>query len=322
VKYQLLIGAPEEIRTPDPQIRSLDQPVDPAGFSCKPSAKSDPWDQWVSFQLANRVGLGAGRDAPAKVNHELAAQQTLSAARTAVWRGVNLCSDTDQFHEMQRQLWKLWGESKITDGDANHISFAIERRRDSCRTSDSHTKPLDASVGRLFSRFTPRQRQRSPDREASRHRRRRLGGSSALPDSLRHHYTEGQRAVLCVVAGEVKRHGICDWPIDKIGAVAGVCRTTVQTALHEARRLGHLKITERPQRGRKNLPNIIEIVSPKWREWMRRAPSAARMIGSNSPKMMSPTKNIDSRKRPSKEEKAGKWTPGANATPPDMRATW
>ena len=43
-----------------------------------------------------------------------------------------------------------------------------------------------------------------------------LGGSSALPDTLRHHYTEGERAVLFIVAGEVKRHGICDLPIDEI----------------------------------------------------------------------------------------------------------
>ena len=65
-----------------------------------------------------------------------------------------------------------------------------------------------------------------------------LGGSSALPDNLRHFYTEGLRAVLCIVAGEVKRHGVCDLPNDQIAALAGVCRTTVQTAMHEARLLG------------------------------------------------------------------------------------
>lgn len=106
-------------------------------------------------------------------------------------------------------------------------------------------------VRRKHNPFVSRQRPRSPDREASRRRRRQLGGSSALPDAMRWHYTEGQRAVLCIIAGEVKRKGICDLLIDKIGALAGVCRTTVQTALHEARRLGHLKITERPQRGRR-----------------------------------------------------------------------
>jgi hypothetical protein len=110
------------------------------------------------------------------------------------------------------------------------------------------------------SHLVSRQRQRSPDRLASRERRRALGGSGALPDGLRRQYIEGQRAVLTIIAGEVKHHGICDLPIDKIAALAGVCRTTVQTTLHEARRLGHLKITERPVRGSKSLTNLIEII--------------------------------------------------------------
>ena len=72
---------------------------------------------------------------------------------------------------------------------------------------------------------------------------------------------EGQRAVLCIVAGEIKHRGLCDLPIDKIAALAGVCRTAVQTTIHEARRLGHIKITERPIPGRKHLPNVVEIAS-------------------------------------------------------------
>lgn len=69
--------------------------------------------------------------------------------------------------------------------------------------------------------------------------------------------------MLCIVAGEVKHHGTCELPIGKIGALAGVGRTTVQTTLHEARRLGHIKIIERPIRGQKSLTSIVEIVSPQ-----------------------------------------------------------
>lgn len=143
------------------------------------------------------------------------------------------------------------------------------------------------------SRFTSRQRPRSPDRQASRDRRRRLGGSSALPDKLRHHYTEGQRAVLCIIAGEIKHRGVCDLPIDKIAALAGVCRTTVQTTLHEARRLGHIRITERPLPGRKHLPNLVHIVSAEWQVWLKRGPSAHRPIGSKSVNLVSTTKSRD-----------------------------
>jgi len=46
------------------------------------------------------------------------------------------------------------------------------------------------------------------ERIKRRNRKRMLGGSSALPDTIRHHYTEGERAVLCVVAGEVKRRAL------------------------------------------------------------------------------------------------------------------
>lgn len=72
----------------------------------------------------------------------------------------------------------------------------------------------------------------------------------ALPDDLRQYYTEGQRAVLFIVATEIKKPGVCDLPIDKIALLAGVCRTTVQTTMHEARRLNHIRITERPVPGR------------------------------------------------------------------------
>jgi hypothetical protein len=119
-------------------------------------------------------------------------------------------------------------------------------------------------------KIIPRQRPRSPDRAKSRERRRRLGGSSALPDTLRHHFTEGQRAVLCIIMMEIKRRGICDWPIDKIAAQAGACRTMVQTTLHEARRLGLVGITERPMRGQKSLTNLIRIISNEWLAWIKR----------------------------------------------------
>jgi hypothetical protein len=114
-----------------------------------------------------------------------------------------------------------------------------------------------------------------------------------MPPDLRARYTEGQRAVLCIVAGEVKHHGACDLPIDKIAALAGVCRTTVQTTLHEARRLWHIKITARPRPGLKKLTNVVEITSPDWLAWIARGPVAHRpsRIGSNSPKMVSPTKS-------------------------------
>jgi hypothetical protein len=253
------------------------------------------------------------------VSDELVAQQTLGAVASVFHEAINRCGDPDQLHERARQLWAAYGAGQISDSESTYLQSLINRRRPLRHTAVT-AKPVGRFAGRLSSRFTPRQRQRSPDRKASRDRRRMLGGSSALPDNLRHHYTEGQRAVLCIVAGEVKRCGVCDFPIDKIAALAGVCRTTVQTTLHEARRLLHVKITERPQPGCKNLSNLIEIISPEWRAWIRRGPSAARLIGSNSVKMVNPTKNTDLRKRVAEEERSGEWQPSIGPRPPDSLA--
>ena len=148
-----------------------------------------------------------------KASDQLVAQQTLGAVASAIHEAVNFCSDPDQLHDTARFLWKAYGAGELSDNEANYLQSLIDRRRPLRRTA-LHAKPIGKFAGRLCGRFTPRQRQRSPDRQASRNRRRMLGGSSALPDNLRVHYTEGQRSVLCIVAGEVKRCGFCDFPFD------------------------------------------------------------------------------------------------------------
>jgi len=211
----------------------------------------------------------------------------------ALYEKVNACQNSDQLDAVARLLWEHYGAGALKEEAASYVHSCIERRRPlSRRTSAGKFATIGKLNGRI-SRFIPRQRPRSPDRKASRDRRRMLGGSSVLPDNLRHHYTEGQRSVLCIVVGEIKRYGVCDLPIDKIAALAGVCRTTVQTTMHEARRLRHIKITERPVTGRKSLPNLVEIISPEWLAWIKRGPSAARLIGSNPAKMVSTTKSIN-----------------------------
>jgi len=102
--------------------------------------------------------------------------------------------------------------------------------------------------------------------------------------------------VLCIVAGGVKRQGICELSIDEISDRAGVGRTTVQNAMHHARLLGHVRIKERPQRGAKHLTNVVTSISTEWLAWIRRGPSAARGIGSKlltTTKIVNTIKNID-----------------------------
>lgn len=248
---------------------------------------------------------------------------TLSVPAANLYDRLNGAGSVDEIDNVVRASYALWGDGKISDDEAQFLHAAADKRRPPGRASATgHLKT--GTVGRLArrlgSRFTPRQRPRCPDRKASRDRRRMLGGSSALPDNLRHHYTEGQRSVLCIVAGEVKRHGICDLPIDKIAALAGVCRTTVQTTMHEARLLGHIKITERPVPGRKSLPNVVEITSREWRAWIHRGPSAARRIGSNPLKLVSTTKITDNKKEGATDDLKTRRGHGPPQAPMRMRA--
>lgn len=111
------------------------------------------------------------------------------------------------------------------------------------------------------------------DRTASRGRKRMMGGAGCLPHTIRGLYTEGERAALTVICLEVKRRGWCNWPIDKIAAKAGVSVRTVQYALATARAYGHIVVEYRPISGRRNLPNLIRIISTEWLSWLKRGPS-------------------------------------------------
>jgi hypothetical protein len=203
-----------------------------------------------------------------------------SEAAAALYIVIGAATGSDDLDRLVSDIWRGYGVGAINDDDASFLQSYIERRRPlACGRRGIGGR----GVAKLVSRFVPRQRARSYDRQASRERRRTLGGSAVMPPNLRCHYTEGQRAVACILAGEVKHHGLCDLAIDKIAALAGVSRTTVQTTLHEARRLGHIKVTERPQPGRKNLTNVVHIMSAEWLTWIKRGPSAHRpgRTGSN-----------------------------------------
>jgi hypothetical protein len=217
--------------------------------------------------------------------------RSLGDAGEALYTEIDACSNDSQLDDIASKIWYVRGQDRLTDAAAEYLQHCVIRRR----STSGMTYPVKATTprlaGRVGSRFKPRKTPRSPDRKASRDRRRRLGGSSALPDRMRHCYTEGNRAVLCIVAGEIKQHGFCDLPVDKIAALAGVCRTSVQNALHEARRLRHVRIVERPQPGQKHLTNIVEIVAPEWIAWIKRRRSAAHAIGSKPVKKVSTTKS-------------------------------
>lgn len=225
-----------------------------------------------------------------------------SDAAISLHEAIGSIAKPVELDQLTQRLWRDHVAGSISEIDAEFLDRCIQRRRPVRLTAAD----LPRSAGRLASRLAPRKRVKRPDgaREAARRRKRMLAGSSALPPELRCDYTEAERAVLCIVAGEIKRQGFCDFPIDKIAALAGVCRTSVQTAMHEGRRLGHLRISERPRPGRKNLPNIVEIISRRWCAWLRG--KAPRPIGSKKITNSSTTKNKDiKQKRTSPVENYG-----------------
>jgi hypothetical protein len=243
-------------------------------------------------------------------------------AAQALYRDINACQNPDQLHAMTKLVWERNYASLLNDGEASYLGSCIERRKPVSQRTKAGKFAL-APLNSRLSRFAPRQRPRCPNRQASRERRRCLGGSS---NTLRRHYTEGQRAVLCIIAGEIKHHGVCDLPISKIAALAGVCRTTVQTTLHEARRLSHIRITERPVPGRKHKPNLIEIASPEWRTWVKRGPSAHRTIGSKTVNLVSPTKskylNKEEKVQGERKQEAIQGVPWSGSGPPGAQRGW
>jgi hypothetical protein len=58
--------------------------------------------------------------------------------------------------------------------------------------------------------------------------------------------------------------------IGEIAARAGVCPTTARNGLRLAARRGLVTIEERRRAGLPNLPNIVRIVCPEWKQWIAR----------------------------------------------------
>ncbi|MDR3525817.1 MAG: hypothetical protein P4L57_00955 [Rhizomicrobium sp.] len=215
-----------------------------------------------------------------------------SEAAQTLFNGIKASSTELQLNEFMKLVIRAGVEERIGEDEYAFLANCIDTRRH--KTSPKGLSSLGVISTQVARRSATKRRQRSPDRQKSRDRRRTLGGSSALPPALRAHYTEGLRAVLCVVCEEIKRRGFCDFPIDKIAAIAGVCRTTAQNALREAAWQGHMSVAVRKRPGRKNLTNIVRITSPEWLTWISRGVSKLGQIGLKIAKMVSPTGKEDS----------------------------
>jgi hypothetical protein len=106
--------------------------------------------------------------------------------------------------ELTSSLWQSYAAGAIADADAELVAARIEKARRRIRPADTVAVRAPA-VPRLRSSFPPRRRRCvSPDRLASRDRRRRLAYSGPLPPAIECRFTVGQLAVLGVTRRSVQ----------------------------------------------------------------------------------------------------------------------
>ena len=193
---------------------------------------------------------------------------------------------------MSRAVWTDHAAGRIGDTEAQALAEAIEARRRALRPVQGQS-PLKVVVVREGTERAPagnvtgrgggicHRDRRSPrqlvltilaparyDRRKSIERRRRLAYSGPMPSHLADQFTPGEMAVMRIVADEHRDRGGCARSIGEIAARAGVCVRTVQNALRHAERIGLVSITERRVAGRRNLPNIVRVISREWLAWI------------------------------------------------------
>lgn len=171
--------------------------------------------------------------------------------------------------DLSRLVWRGMAENQISEDAAQRLAEKIHTRRTLNATAAPH-RPPQAASGRPVSIFSPRRPQRPPCRSKAIERRRRVAASGAVPPQIATRFTPAEIAVLSIIAAEVRARGRCDRCIDEIAARAGCSRSTAKNGIRTAARIGIIRVTHRPRRGQKNLPNVIEITSPEWRAWVQK----------------------------------------------------
>ncbi|MCF4130269.1 hypothetical protein [Methylobacterium sp. SyP6R] len=191
-----------------------------------------------------------------------------------------------QLDHQAARLWKEHAAGTLDETAVDRLSqeiHALKAARRSWRTpvtappgqaveanrGDQPAPGAAAKPPRTWSLFpAKRPAQRSPDHAKSRERARTLAAASGLPPALAWQFTPGEQAALFVIAAECYARGLCDRCHDEIAARAGVSTSTVKRALRLAKRLGLVRIEERPQERAKHLPNIVRIISKEWAAWI------------------------------------------------------
>jgi hypothetical protein len=177
--------------------------------------------------------------------------------------------------DISRIIWRGFSEGVIGDDEAQQLAERLHTRRalySATAAAGAPQPPLQRHTGRPSIFGPPRRPQRPPVRSQAIERRRRIAAAGAMPPAVAARFTVAEQAVLAIVADEVRHRGRCDRCLDEIAARAGCSRSSAKNAIRAAARIGMIRVTARPRRGQKNLPNLIEIVSADWISWIKRGP--------------------------------------------------
>jgi len=179
----------------------------------------------------------------------------LNQLRTAVDAAATLGT----IDKLLKVIWKALPSNHIDDVTAQELADLLYAKQ----------TLLKAAPPRLvgFTKARPKL-QRSPDKQASIERRRRLAACLPLPPRLAAHFTVAEQAALRVVADDLKRNRICTKFVDQIAAIAGTCRTVVKNALRKAKALRLLTVEERRVCGQRSLTNVVRFLCDVWRQWI------------------------------------------------------
>jgi hypothetical protein len=174
--------------------------------------------------------------------------------------------------DLSRAIWQGMTAGAVGDDDAQALAETLHTRRSVLR---GDIKPVGIPAGRA-SIFPPRRLQRPPVRSVAIARRRHLAASGPMPPTLACRFTTGELAVLRIVGDEVRERGHCDRTLAELAARAGVCRTLAKSVMRRAAQDGLVTIEERRREGRRNLPNVVRVVSREWLQWLAKRPRSER----------------------------------------------
>jgi hypothetical protein len=174
------------------------------------------------------------------------------------------------------ELARHWATGEISEDDYLALRELKEEREAELKAGRGPKPPSAPGSASRRRRHIPH----SPDRIASKQRRRDIGQQRWLPPNIANKLTPCELAVASIIVCEIVRDGICSLPNGAIAGMAGTCETMVKNTKRFIRLMGWIKVQERPRRGTNNSKTtLIWALSEELKLWI--ATRRRRVVGKN-----------------------------------------